>query len=185
MADVSITYKGNEITSMSATGTKTLLTKGQYCEDDFTVAYTQPSAPSPSLQAKTNITPTTSSQIITADQGYDGLSSVQVNGDANLLAENIKDGVTIFGVTGTFEGSGGGGVQTANISVTSSDILYYTDENMTVQSAQYLNGAPAALGTLVVVHNSGPTAPDVPVGVTKMAEYSYRNDTCIVYKVTG
>lgn len=34
---------------------------------------------SPSLQAKTNISPTTSSQTITADSGYDGLSSVQIN----------------------------------------------------------------------------------------------------------
>lgn len=34
---------------------------------------------SPNLQAKTNISPTTSSQTITADSGYDGLSSVQIN----------------------------------------------------------------------------------------------------------
>lgn len=34
---------------------------------------------SPNLQAKTNISPTTSSQTIQADSGYDGLSSVQIN----------------------------------------------------------------------------------------------------------
>lgn len=34
---------------------------------------------SPNLQAKTNINPTTSSQTITYDTGYDGLSSVQIN----------------------------------------------------------------------------------------------------------
>lgn len=34
---------------------------------------------SPNLQAKTNISPTTSSQTIQADTGYDGLSSVQIN----------------------------------------------------------------------------------------------------------
>ena len=33
----------------------------------------------PNFQAKTNISPTTSSQTITADSGYDGLSSVQIN----------------------------------------------------------------------------------------------------------
>lgn len=33
----------------------------------------------PKLQAKTNIAPTTASQTITADSGYDGLSSVQIN----------------------------------------------------------------------------------------------------------
>lgn len=36
-------------------------------------------AVTPSLQAKTGITPTTSSQTIEADSGYDGLSSVQIN----------------------------------------------------------------------------------------------------------
>lgn len=34
---------------------------------------------SPNLQAKTNISPTTSSQTITPDSGYDGLSYVQIN----------------------------------------------------------------------------------------------------------
>ena len=33
----------------------------------------------PNLQAKTNVSPTTSSQTIQADSGYDGLSSVQIN----------------------------------------------------------------------------------------------------------
>lgn len=40
----------------------------------------------PTLQAKTNINPTTSSQTITADSGYDGLSSVQINAMPNGTA---------------------------------------------------------------------------------------------------
>ena len=43
-----------------------------------TVTVAVPSV-SPNLQAKTNINPSTSSQTIQADTGYDGLSSVQIN----------------------------------------------------------------------------------------------------------
>ena len=155
MADVTISYKNNEIATMNATGVKTLLTGDTFCEDDIVVAYTKPSAPAPTLQAKTNISPTTSSQTITADNGYDGLSSVQINSQlttqaaqtkypstsdqtissgryltgtqtfkavttSNLTADNIKKDVVvkvgdsanagrIISVTGTYEGSGGGG----------------------------------------------------------------------------
>ena len=116
MADVSITYKGAEIASMSATGTKTLLTEAKYCEDDITVAYTKPSAPAPSLQSKTNITPTTSSQTITADGGYDGLSSVQINampsGSATTPATTITANPTIT--------VSSGGLITASVSKTQS-----------------------------------------------------------------
>ena len=43
MSDITISYKGNSIATMDATGSKTLLTEGKYCEDDITVAYTKPS----------------------------------------------------------------------------------------------------------------------------------------------
>lgn len=43
MSDITISYKGNSIATMDATGTKTLLTEGKYCEDDITIDYTQPS----------------------------------------------------------------------------------------------------------------------------------------------
>ena len=98
-------------------------------------------APAPVLQEKT-IAPTTSEQVVTPDDGYDGLSSVTVkeistemksvelsmaSGDqtisrstnkfmtsvvvkkpSTLIPENIKKDVVIGGVTGTYEGSGGG-----------------------------------------------------------------------------
>lgn len=39
MSDITISYKGSSIATMDATGTKTLLTEGKYCEDDITVDY--------------------------------------------------------------------------------------------------------------------------------------------------
>ena len=64
------------------------------------------------LQDKT-ITPTTTEQVVTADEGYDGLGTVTVEAvtasiDENITAENIKKDVEILGVTGSYEGSGGG-----------------------------------------------------------------------------
>lgn len=101
------------------------------------------------LQSKT-VSPSESTQTVSPDSGYDGLSKVTVNaisstyigsdvtkksaatytpkttdqsiasgqylsgtqtikGDANLVAGNIKSGVSIFGVTGTYAGGGSSG----------------------------------------------------------------------------
>ena len=43
MADITISYKGNTIAEVSASGTTTLGTSGKYCEDDISIAYTKPS----------------------------------------------------------------------------------------------------------------------------------------------
>lgn len=61
------------------------------------------------LQAKT-VTPSTSQQVIIPDGGYLGLNTVTVNAvdsniDSNIQAENIKSGINILGVEGTYGGS--------------------------------------------------------------------------------
>ena len=60
----------------------------------------------PVLQSKT-VTPSKDSQTIIADSPYDGLSQVVVNGDSNLISNNIKKGTTIFGVSGIYTGTTG------------------------------------------------------------------------------
>lgn len=52
-------------------------------------------------------TPTTTDQTISSNQFLTGTQTIK--GDANLVAGNIKNGVSLFGVTGTYQGSGGGG----------------------------------------------------------------------------
>lgn len=65
------------------------------------------------------VEPDAAGQIVQADEGYHAMGFAILSGDAALLPENIKKGVTIFGVTGTYvpepedeegdgsEGSGG------------------------------------------------------------------------------
>lgn len=64
---------------------KTITANGTYnpiltdYADGYSLVTVNVPSSSPNLQAKTNISPTTSSQTIQADSGYDGLSSVQIN----------------------------------------------------------------------------------------------------------
>lgn len=57
----------------------------------------------PTLQSKVS-TPTAFPLTINPDNGYDGLSKATVNAPSNLTAGNIKSGVSIAGVTGTYTG---------------------------------------------------------------------------------
>lgn len=57
------------------------------------------------------ITPSTSDQTISSGQYLSGDQTIK--GDSNLLASNIKSGVSIFGVSGSYSGSSGGGSLTS------------------------------------------------------------------------
>lgn len=75
-------------------GTKSITANGtgidvtEYASVDVSVSGGENS---PTLQAKTNIIPTESSQTITADSGYDGLSSVQINA---ISSTYVGSGIT-------------------------------------------------------------------------------------------
>ena len=55
------------------------------------------------LQVK-SVTSTGAVITVSPDEGYDGLSTVIVDGDAFLMPANIAKGITVYGVTGTHEG---------------------------------------------------------------------------------
>lgn len=105
----------------------------------------------PSKDAAT-IIPTTTDQTIDAGQYLSGAQTIQ--GDANLLPENIASGVSIFGVTGTHEG--GSGIDTSDATATATDIVS--------GKTAYVNGAKLT-GTLVVQnYYTGTTTPDSTTG---------------------
>lgn len=59
------------------------------------------------------ITPGTTNQTISSGTYITGTQTI--SGDANLVAGNIKSGTTIFGVTGTYSGGGGGDSKNAQV----------------------------------------------------------------------
>ena len=91
--------------------------------------------PPAQLQEKT-VTPTKEGLSVVPDSGFDGMSKVTVNGDANLVSENIKEGVSIFGITGT------------NVGVEWKSVLQSKAPDMT--ETRYLNLTTATLPNLVL-----------------------------------
>ena len=70
-------------------------------------------------------TPGTSNQTIAANQYLNGAQTIK--GDANLVAGNIKSGVSIFGVAGTYAGSSGNNnVEAYHVTSTSPSVNFKT-----------------------------------------------------------
>lgn len=97
-------------------------------------------------QASKTVTPSTSSQMAVASGVYT-TGAVTVQGDANLKAENIAEGVSIFGITGTHSGggSGGGSIDTCTVTITNNKAyiaptFYYTNAlTLTLSSVATMN----------------------------------------------
>ena len=94
-------------------------------------------------QAAKTITPTTSNQTAVASGRYT-TGAVTVKGDSNLVAENIKSGTSIFGVTGTYEGGTGGAGESCTITIPfvpdPGTIMYYMDNNMVFCEVEIARG---------------------------------------------
>ena len=90
-------------------------------------------------QNATTITPGTSAKTAISAGTY-AAGAATVAGDANLVAGNIKEGVSIFGVTGSF--AGGGGEINVNYSpVTYSRAYTYTDNDAIIVASTVYKGS--------------------------------------------
>lgn len=89
-------------------------------------------------------TPGTSDQSIASGQYLNGTQTIK--GDSNLTAGNIRNGVKIFNVTGSYAGSSSsGGTDTSDATATASDIArdktaYVQGKKVTGELQEYLAG---------------------------------------------
>ena len=81
-----------------------------------------------------NVTPSTSAQTIYPTSGLDGYAPVNVSAvtssiDNNITAGNIKHGVSILGVTGTYTGEG--------VTAQSKTVTPYTTQQVVIPDSGY------------------------------------------------
>lgn len=90
-------------------------------------------------QAAQTITPGTSNKTIASGKYLTGTQTIK--GDANLLSKNIKSGVSIFGVAGSYTGSGGtSNIQTQHITSASESITISGSGTVKVWGYGYKSG---------------------------------------------
>lgn len=151
IASNGITITGNQIastiraipkrTSITRTDTTSAITytaeRGYYASDTRLSLY--------KYTGRTNITPSKSNQSLATRSKYVG-SDITILGDAKLLPENIKNGVSIFGVNGTYTGTQSqipyvsGSISIAqNTSVCLSELIIGTS-NINVLTLSGING---------------------------------------------
>lgn len=89
-------------------------------------AFNSSGSVSGSIPTKTSSDLTANNLTVTAPSGYYASPASKTLTDANLVAGNIKKDVTIFGVTGTYEGGGGSGftVKTGTYTFASNYTVY-------------------------------------------------------------
>lgn len=111
-----VTVEAIEDLTEEITNQGELITEQETKIDDILEALNNKAGLNIKLQEKT-VMPNTEEQEIIPDENYTGLSKVVVAGDENLVAENIKEGTSIFGVEGN--------VKSTNIRITDASYLFY------------------------------------------------------------
>lgn len=143
-------------------------------------------------QAAQTITPGTTKKTIASGRYLTGTQTIK--GDANLVSGNIKSGVSIFGVTGSYEGSSsssGGSMETCTVTFGEylHEEIHYTsgDGTIAVGSADTSAGASLEIckNTIVFAFTSGSLDAGGVWSTTGGVEVLSRSTYTLVLEVTG
>lgn len=128
-------------------------------------------------QAAQTITPGTTDKTIASGRYLTGTQTIK--GDANLVAGNIKLGVSIFGVDGSYEGSGGGSgsggsVEMCTVSVDTSNLanidlmIFATNDTGLVKIHKTIPQYGGTVDDILVYKNSVVAINGAPQGIETM-----------------
>lgn len=192
-----ITITGNQIAStIRAIPKKTEITTG-YTTNSITFTAERgyyPAGVSTSLVKYFGvnvITPGVNLITLNTQNKYVG-ANISIRGDANLIPGNIKNGVSIFGVNGTYTGSQNtipyviGSIK----SLSPAGIIYYnTTDNYNVfyNIMQYAEGTneKVPLHSLVVYGSSNSTAPPYYTGLNLLNSSAQTAPRIFIFEVTS
>lgn len=154
--------------------TRGLITASATQSEGYVSAGTKSATNQMTTQNGKDVYPGTTRQLAVAARRYT-IGDIYVNGDSNLTAGNIKKGVSIFGVVGSYEGSGGemqsksatptsaSGITMSGLGDVKNFVLLVNDIDVdvsggaTISSICYSNGKLIGLQTIYTL-SSGKTA---------------------------
>ena len=131
-----------------------------------------------------SVTPSTSQQVINKSAGYDGIGTVTVSAvdasiDSSIKSQNIKDGVIILGVTGSYTGGGVSPSQYINIHPT--QLAYAYSENSDAQNDLWNLGSIPELDTSAVTTMYNCFRSNSQVTVLDLSTWSFASCTNTQY----
>ena len=174
-------------TSITRTDTTSALTytaeRGYYASDTRVSIY--------KYTGRTNVTPSKSNQGLATRSKYVG-SDITILGDAKLVPENIKNGVSIFGVNGTYTGTQNP-IQYVRGSIKSlspASIIYFNttdDYSIFYGIIHYAEGTNqrVPLHSLLVYASTSSTAPPYYNGLNLVSSSSQSTPRIFVFEVTS
>lgn len=147
-------------------------------------------------------TPTTTDQTISSGQYLTGVQTIK--GDANLLAENIKKDVVIFGITGTYEG-GGSSNYTVTVSLTNPrngskfsgcnimealsndpwDTGAYLDTIISANGTKTIQLSSSVYGLNITAHGTSVSIPTSGISTTGGVTFKQVDGEIVIVEVTG